>query len=163
MSTLQQPPRSSSTSLGWTRRNAKDKQLIKRPAVIGESRGLSWGPLDPVVGARNHPSVVRKYRIHDELVESPPALGRFARGAREAPVDRRGLRGLLEPGELCQAGADHRRVGGVSPQRLPGGAAQHRDSWTRPFSALRCGPMAGSPSGPLQVAGVHVPRQSMPA
>lgn len=60
MSTLQQPPRSSSASLGWTRRNAKDKQLIKRPAVIGESRGLSWGPLDPVLGARNHPSVVRK-------------------------------------------------------------------------------------------------------
>lgn len=60
MSTLQQPPRSSSASLGWTRRNAKDKQLIKRPAVIGESHGLSWGPLDPVMGARNHPSVVRK-------------------------------------------------------------------------------------------------------
>jgi hypothetical protein len=65
------------------------------------------------------------YRIHDELVESPPALGHFARGSREAPVDRPGLRGLLEPGELCSAGADHREVGGVSPQRLPGGAAQH--------------------------------------
>jgi hypothetical protein len=65
------------------------------------------------------------YRIHDELVESPPALGRFARGAREAPVDRRGLRGLLEPRELCPAGADHRKVGGVGPQRLPGGTAQH--------------------------------------
>jgi hypothetical protein len=48
--------------------------------------------LDPIILY-----LARGYRIYDELVESPPALGRIARGAREAPVDRRGLRGLLEP------------------------------------------------------------------
>ena len=84
MSSLQQPPRSSSAPLGWTRRNGKAQQLVKRPAVIGEPRGLSWSSLDPsplLGGAiprqpqRAMPTaevVDRPYKPHARLKRTPP-------------------------------------------------------------------------------------------
>jgi hypothetical protein len=128
MSSLQQPLRSSSAPLGWTGRNSKDKQLIKRPAVVGESRGLSRSTLDPVVGACNHPSFVRKTQatmhpteVVDGAHQPHPRLKRdLLRRRRPTPAHQRsqpGAKGGLQA--LYVGGVDHRGGGALGgPQPL---------------------------------------------
>src|SRR5918912_766858 len=88
MSSLQQPPRSSPAPLGGTRRNGKAQQLVKRPAVIGESRSLGRSSFDPspLVGdaipyqpQRAMPTaevVARPYKPHARLKRTPPTSRR---------------------------------------------------------------------------------------
>ncbi len=128
MSSLQKPLRSSSAPLGWTRRNGKDKQLIKRPAVIGEPRSLSRSPLDPVVGACDLPSVVRKTQstmrpaeVVDGAHQPHPRLKRrlLTHHRPATPAHQRsqpGAKGGLQPLDI--RGVDHRllsALGGPQP------------------------------------------------
>ena len=115
MSSLQQPSRSSPAPLGWSRRDGKDEQLVKRPTMIGESRVLSRSSFDPspLPGAaiprqpyRAMPTaevVGRPDQPHARL-KRPPLTSR-----RPGPSRQRGqpgAQGGLKP--LDVGGVDHR-------------------------------------------------------
>jgi hypothetical protein len=114
MSSLRQPSRSPPGPLGWSRRNTKAQQFVKRPASIGEFRSLgrsSFDPSPPIAALTVEPEravrlaevVYGAHQPHPRLKRHPPTCrrARFAR-KRDEPGAERGLK------PLDVGGVDHR-------------------------------------------------------